>query len=179
VNGAGSGINTINARQSMNNEAGFRFTNNIIPYEAEFIPKYRDGLADFEGIAYKAGVTISGDTIDRMCQCYWSKSGVQYYGFDAAGRGDASGDPYVDQTLEKARFELDNEKRKSMFADLQRYLAAKAYAVHNPGGATSFSMAWPVIGNYNVFQGGPGGGTTRVQGTSWWVDDTQPPIKKT
>jgi ABC-type transport system substrate-binding protein len=168
-------------RQSMNNEAGLRFKNNLVPYEAEFIPKYRDGLADFEGVAYKAGVQISNDPIDRMCQCYWSKGGVQFYGFDAAGKGDASGDQYVDQTLVKGRTELDTEKRKSLFQDLQRYLAGKAYGLHGLGGATTFSLAWPVIGNYQVWLGAPGGGSgtsVRVPSTRWWIDDSQPPLKK-
>ena len=115
VSGAGSGVTTIDARQSMNSDAGLRFKNNLVPYETEFIPKYRDSLADFEGIAYKAGVTISNDPIDRLCQCYWSKGGVQFYGFDAAGRGDASGDPYVDQMLVKGRIETDTDKRKGIF----------------------------------------------------------------
>src|SRR5262249_29825710 len=141
--GAGAGITTIDARQSMNREAGLRFRNNVISYEAEFIPKYRDTLGDFEGIAYKAGITISGDPVDRMCQIYWSKSGAQFYGFDAAGKGDGSGDPFIDQTLEKARRELDAEKQKALLTELQRYLAPKAYALHGVGGATSFSMAWP------------------------------------
>src|SRR5581483_12164660 len=103
--GAGSGITTIDARQAMNAEAGIRCRDNVIAYETEFIPKYRDVLADFEGIAYKTGVTISGDPVDRMCQVYWSKSGSQFYGFDVNGKGDGSGDPYVDDTLVKARRE--------------------------------------------------------------------------
>ena len=67
-----------------------------------------------------AGVQISNDPIDRMCQAYWSKSGVQFYGFDADGKGDASGDPYVDQTLVKGRMETDAEKRKALFKELKR-----------------------------------------------------------
>ncbi len=181
VNGAGSGITTIDARQSMNGEIGIKFKNNVIPYEAEFIPKYRDGLADFEGVAYKAGVQISNDPIDRMCQAYWSKGGVQFYGFDVDGKGDASGDPYVDQTLVKGRIETDAEKRKALFKDLQRYLAAKAYGIHGLGGATTFSLAWPVIANYQVWNGAPGGGSgtnVRVPSMRWWIDDSQPPLKK-
>jgi peptide/nickel transport system substrate-binding protein len=176
--GAGSGITTIEARQSMNGDAGLKFKTNLIPYQTDFIPNYRDARGDFEGIAYKGGIEISGDIIDRMCQCYWSKSGVQFYGFDSAGRGDASGDPYVDSTLVKARTELDTEKRKALSQDLQRYLAAKAYGLHGLGGATRFSMAWPVIGNYLVWQGGSKT-NVRVQTTQWWMDDSQPPLKKT
>jgi peptide/nickel transport system substrate-binding protein len=181
ISGAGSGITTIEARQQMNGEAGLRFKNNLVPYETEFIPKYRDAQADFEGIAYKAGVTLSNDPIDRLAQCYWSKGGVQFYGFDASGRGDASGDPYVDQQIVKARLETDTPKRKAIFQDLQRHLAAKAYGLHGLGGSTNFTLAWPIIGNYMVWQGAPGGGSgtsTRVQSTRWWLDDAQPPLKR-
>jgi ABC-type transport system substrate-binding protein len=174
--GAGSGITTIDARQSMNGEAGIKFRDNVIAYETEFIPKYRDVLGDFEGVAYKTGVTISGDPVDRMCQVYWSKSGAQFYGFDVGGKGDGSGDPYVDETLVKARREMDANKVKTLLNDLQRYLAPKAYVLHGVGGATSFSMAWPAIGNYLVWQGGSGT-SVRAQSTRWWIDDTQPPIK--
>ena len=161
----------------MNAEAGFKFTDNVLPYETEFIPKYRDQIGDFAGVVYKAGITISGDPVDRMCQIYWSKSGAQFYGFDVNGKGDGSGDPFVDQTLVKARTEPDDEKRKALLIELQKYLAPKAYALHGLGGATSFSMAWPVIGNYNVWQGGSGT-SVRAQSTRWWVDDSQPPLKK-
>ena len=175
--GAGSGITTIDARQSMNSDAGFRFKTNLIPYQTDFIPNYRDAKGDFEGIAYKGGIEISGDIIDRMCQCYWSKSGVQFYGFDSAGKGDASGDPYVDQILVKARTELDPEKRKALSQELQRYLATKAYGLHGVGGATRFSMAWPAVSNYLVWQGGSKT-NVRVQSTQWWLDDSQAPLKK-
>ena len=174
--GAGSGITTIDARQNMNGEAGLKFRDNVIAYETEFIPKYRDSLADFEGIAYKTGVTISGDPVDRMCQVYWSKSGAQFYGFDVNGKGDASGDPFVDDTLVKARREMDANKVKTLLNDLQRYLAPKAYVLHGVGGATSFSMAWPAIGNYLVWQGGSGT-SVRAQSTRWWLDDSQAPLK--
>ncbi len=175
--GAGSGQTTIDARQAMNAEAGIKFTDNVIPYETEFIPKYRDQIGDFAGVIYKAGITISGDPVDRMCQIYWSKSGAQFYGFDAAGKADGSGDPFVDQTLVKARLEADDEKRKALLVELQKYLAPKAYALHGLGGATSFNMAWPVIGNYNVWQGGSGT-SVRAQSTRWWLDDSQAPLKK-
>jgi len=180
--GAGSGITTIEVRQSMNAEAGFKFKNNLVPYEAEFIPKYRDGQADFEGIAYKAGVQLSNDPIDRLCQAYWSKGGVQFYGFDVNGKGDGSGDPTVDQLMVRGRTELDTEKRKAIFQEAQRYLAGKAYGLHGLGGATTFTLPRPVIANYNVWQGAPGGGSgtsTRVPSTRWWIDDTKPPLKRT
>jgi hypothetical protein len=52
--------------------------------------------------------------------------------------------------------------RKSPMHDALRALAPKAYGIHGLGGATTFSAAWPAIGNYLVWQGS----STNASGTS-------------
>jgi ABC-type transport system substrate-binding protein len=168
----------VEVREGMNAEAGFKFTPNIIDYQTEFIPNYRDTKGEFEGVSYKSGPpATSSDPVGQHSFFYYSKAGVSFYGFDAAGKGDHSGDPHVDQTIEKAQQELDNEKRKSLMLDLDRYLAQKMYAINGLGGASGFSLVWPAVQNYRVWRGG-GSNTTRVENAYWWIDDTKAPLKK-
>ena len=73
--------------------------------------------------------------------------------------------------VEKARVEQDTEKRRSLVFELQRYLAKPVYTLPYPGLATGFLLAWPCIGNFQVFEGG------RLN-YKLWVDDTKPPFKQ-
>ena len=104
---------------------------------------------------------------------YSKAGGAGYLGFDAAGKGDGSGDPQVDAMLKRAQSELDTNKRRALVFDIQRYLAQKQYNITKPGGSTTFTVAWPVLANFNVYKG-----DRRTGNYHWWLDDTQPPIKK-
>src|SRR5262249_18602418 len=149
--------------------------NQTVDYNTEFQTVYRDSRGGFEGISYKAGPTpISGDPTGRLAYDYDSKAGSSFYGFDVGGKGDGSGDPYVDDGIRKAQGEFDATKRRGVVQDLQRYLAQKQYAIRWPGGSTSFSLAWPALRNFLAWQGGPSLATN----ARYWIDDTQAPLKK-
>jgi peptide/nickel transport system substrate-binding protein len=169
---AGAGDRGIEVRESMARDAGFRPQTNIIDYTTEYLPKYRDGQGKFEGWAYRSGVAAAMDAVAYYEWRFFSKGGVGFLGFDAAGKGDASGDPYVDDLIVRARSEVDTEKRRSMVFDLQRHLAKAMYCVLPAGTGTGFDIAWPVLGNFYVFQG-----DRRGDNYTWWIDDSQPPIK--
>src|SRR2546425_5312012 len=102
----------------------------------------------------------------------YSKGGVAFYGYDVANKGDISGDPTVDDLLLKARGEIDTEKRQALIYEVQRYLGGKQYSVRWAGGASSFSLAWPIIRNYRVNRGG------NPEQAWFWLDDKQPPTRK-
>jgi ABC-type transport system substrate-binding protein len=104
---------------------------------------------------------------------YTKGGGAGYLGFDAAGRGDGSGDPQVDAMIKKAQNELDPEKRKPTLNELQRYLAGKMYNVPKPGEASYFTMAWPAVRNFNTYRG-----DRRTDNYYQWLDETLPPFKK-
>ena len=55
--------------------------------------------------------------------------------------------------------------------ELQRYLAKPWYAASMPGMGTAFTVAWPVVGNFRVYQ------QARAN-YQWWVDDTKAPLAK-
>jgi peptide/nickel transport system substrate-binding protein len=166
----------VEVRQGFNSEIGIRFTPNIIDYQTEFIPRYRDSNGNFEGISYRSGPPpVSGDPVAQMHYWYHSKAGSSFMGFDAGGKGDRSGDPHVDQTIEKASQEPDSEKRRAMITELVRYLGGKMYSLHGIGGAATFNLAWPAIGNFGAYQGGSAN-TQRIYNTYWWLDNTKAPL---
>jgi len=168
----------VEVRQGFNTEAGFRFQNNPIDYQTEFIPKYRDSSGNFEGISYRLGPPApSADPVGQMHYWYHSKAGVSFFGFDAGGKGDSSGDPQVDTALTKAQQEFDLEKRKALIVDIVRYLGGKMYSIQGMGGSNVFGLAWPAVQNVNVWRGGAAN-NARIQNTYWWLDDTKPPLKK-
>jgi ABC-type transport system substrate-binding protein len=163
---------TIAVTEGFAAEAGFRPKANLIDYQKEYGPVIRDGKGKFDGWGY----TSSGPSGDDAVTYYswrFHKTGQVFLGHDAAGKGDGSGDPQVDGPIEAARREFDTNKRMAIIHDLQRYLAKAQYCVPIPGAADGFVLAWPVVGNYGVWEG-----DKRGENYSWWLDDTQPPLKR-
>ena len=156
----------------MAREVGFVPKTNLVDYVKDY-PKYRDGNGKFDGWAYIAGPTTSNDAVGNLVWRYTKGGGAGYLGFDANGKGDASGDPTVDAMLKKAQTELDVEKRRALVWDVQRYLAPKMYNVPKPGATTSLSLAWPALANFNVYRG-----DRRTPNYYWWIDDSKAPIKR-
>jgi ABC-type transport system substrate-binding protein len=156
----------------MAREAGFKFQTNILPFAGEYASRYRDSKGRFEGISYKFGPSGGGqDAIGQMT--YFNHStGGGYGGFDPKGVGDFSGDPYIDEQLNKAKGEVDVEKRKAIAFDIQRYSAKAAYQPRWPAAATGFEMTWPALRNYRVWDRDP------RPNYHFWLDETQPPEKK-
>jgi peptide/nickel transport system substrate-binding protein len=158
--------------EDMVRNIGVRPKTNLIDYVTEY-PNYRDKGGQYEGYSYIAGPTTADDATGMLVWRYSKAGGAGYLAFDAAGKGDRSGDPQVDSLLKKAQTELDIDKRKGILFDLQRYLAQKQYNVTKPGGADTFQMAWPVLGNFNVYRR-----DRRTPNYHWWIDDTKPPLKR-
>jgi peptide/nickel transport system substrate-binding protein len=157
--------------EGMSREAGFTFTKNIIQYQQEFIPQYRDSRGNFDGISYRLGPAApSPDPAARLLYNYYS-GGDGFYGFDAVGKGDFSGDPFLDREILKARGELDDNRRKAIVHDLQRYLGKARYAMRWPGGANRLLLASPAVKNFNVFKGG-GAPLTVSSYPHYWLDES-------
>jgi ABC-type transport system substrate-binding protein len=155
-------------------EAGFKVSVNLVDYASEYIPRFRDGAGKFEGWSYTVGSPDSEDPMALTTLIVYSKAAASLFaGFDAAGRGDGSGDTAVDSLVERSRAELDVDKRRGVAHELQRYLAKAMYYTPFPGSSTSLTMAWPVLGNYGTYHGSNHGPTYH-----WWIDETQPPLRK-
>ncbi len=153
--------------------AGFRLTPNLIDYQTNYVPNYRDASGRFAGNAYRAlGASPVTAAVGQMLD--YRSGAFRWYGFDVGGKGDFSGDPYVDQTVDKALREFDEKKRLQLVHELERYLAKKQYALRHPGGASSFDLAWPAVKNFNAFRSS--GQELRVRATTWWLDPTLAPL---
>ncbi len=162
----------IEVLENMAREIGFNPTPNIVDYQTEFIPNYRNAQGQHEGWTYKQGPRPSQDPLHRTEFDYHSKAGSNFLGFDVTGKGDGSGDPEVDRMLESARSILDDEGRREVLHQVESYLSQKQYTVKWPGGTSGFYLAWPALKNFMVSQPE----TWTMYPASWWVDQTQAPF---
>jgi hypothetical protein len=71
--------------------------------------------------------------------------------------------------IEAGRIEPDDQKRRNLVFELQRYLAGKMYVMHPPGATSNFLLAWPALANFNYWRG------TRIN-ERLWIDQTKPPF---
>jgi peptide/nickel transport system substrate-binding protein len=133
-----------------------------IDYAKDYIPNYRDGRGQFEGWAYKSssgGPPSGGEAIGSLTTHYWAQSAL-YHGFE---------DQKVQDMIEAGRIEPDDQKRRNLVFELQRYLAGKMYVMHPPGATSNFLLAWPALANFNYWRG------TRIN-ERLWIDQTKPPF---
>jgi len=72
--------------------------------------------------------------------------------------------------FEKGRVEHDDNKRKAIVNDIQKYLGKAMYSIPAPGRAASLTAAWPVLANWRVWQ-------TARPNYKLWIDDTKAPVK--
>ena len=162
---------------SFNREIGIKPTSEPIDYNLRYLPDFVTKRGQHEGVVFTLGAVTSPDPVDFFVWRYYSKAGSTSGAvFGDIGSGDGAGDPKVDDMIEKAKAEFDSKKQAVILADLQKYLGGMQYAISSPGLGTSFSLAWPAVRNYLAFQG-----DSRAIGSfyyTWWLDDTQAPIKK-
>jgi len=157
-------------------QAGFKAEKNIISYTDYGSAKYRDAKGQFEGVTYRRGPQpVSLDAAGWLSYHFHSQ-GDAFLGFDAAGKGDYSGDPALDSQIDKVIGELDDKKRLALTNEIQRYVAGKMYSVRWAGGASSFSLAWPAVQNFLAFRGGGVFGVPPFN-VNEWLDPTQAPLK--
>jgi peptide/nickel transport system substrate-binding protein len=162
----------IEVLENMARDVGFKPTPNVIDYQTEFIPNYRDKQGQFEGWTYKQGPRPSQDPLHRTEFDYYSKGGSNFAGFDVTGKGDGSGDPEVDRMLLSARAVLDDDERRNILHQVEDYLSAKQYQVKWPGGTSGFYLAWPSLQNFQVIRAE----TTTMYPPTWWLDQTKAPF---
>jgi peptide/nickel transport system substrate-binding protein len=149
-----------------------------IDYAKDYIPNFRDGKGQYDGWAYMTSSAIidGGHPVGGLAAIYWSKGGdPAFRGFSLTGRNDLSGDPQLDQLIEKARLELDTDRQQALVFDIQRYLAKAVYNFPETGGAENYTVAWPCVRNFNVYQKPAFANTW--QNYRLWIDETQPPFR--
>ena len=143
-------------------------------YTKDYIPNLRDANGRFEGLGMHS---VTGSTPQRIAPesdlsaQFWSKGGVTFHGFG----NNAQGDPALDAIIVKARAEFDTKKRTALIHDAQKYLGKAQWALSQPGGGSTFNLAWPAVGNYFAWTNhtwGPAAYWTYKM----WLDRTKAPF---
>ncbi len=164
----------VQVMESFGADIGIKYKDNVVDYTTFYIPTVRDSNGKFDGMGFRAGGASAAEAAVVLSGRYHSKFGAQAFaGFDAAGKGDASGDPALDALIGKLRTEADTEKRRALVFDAQRQIAKSMWDIPFPGIADAFYLTWPIIGNFMAFQG-----DRREKPTTWWLDETKPPVGK-
>jgi ABC-type transport system substrate-binding protein len=159
-------------------EIGFKFDKKIWGYTTDWNPNIRDSRGFFEGIAYRL-TPIPAEPGDALYAQY-NKAGSFYYGYDDQGRGVSSssgpfnGDATCEDLTQKIRSEFDTAKRVAYGNELVKYLGKQQYFFRAIGSASGFNVAWPAVRNFAVFNGLSWGYLWK----QYWIDETQPPIKR-
>ncbi|HWO73336.1 MAG TPA: ABC transporter substrate-binding protein, partial [Dehalococcoidia bacterium] len=143
-------------------------------YTKDYIPNLRDANGRFEGLGMHS---VTGTTPQRispesdLAAQFWPKGGVTFHGFGA----NAQGDPALSAIIEKARQEFDDNARRKLIHDAQKYLGKAQWALSQPGGAGTFNLVWPAVGNYFAW-------SNHTWGPAWswtyrlWLDQTKAPF---
>jgi len=155
-------------------EAGFKFNRVSMNYQTEFIGRIRDAKGNFDGLAWKLLTpSTPPDGIEAMVAYFSKGGGATFQGIDPSGKGTFDGDPYIEDLIQKARGELDQNKAHGYVHEIQRHVAGKGYMWRTPGGATGVDVAWPAVRNLNVYQ------NEYRSHFSEWLDTSLAPLKKT
>jgi ABC-type transport system substrate-binding protein len=158
-------------------EIGFRYTDNIVGYNTGYQPQYRDASGNFDGETHRSVLGGATDAVELLLSGFSTAGGSTFVGLDVNGRGDFSGDPYIDSQLKAARAEVDIAKRRSTVHELQRYLGKQQYLLRYPGAATGLLIDWPGVKNHRVWRG-PNFSFWGM-GHHVWLDNTLPPFNRT
>jgi ABC-type transport system substrate-binding protein len=162
----------IEIMEGMAADAGFRPRANVVQYQNDLIPNYQNVQGEFEGIAWMLRPQSSSDPIDKLAENLFSKSGPNFIGFDTAGKGDHTGDTFVDDQIRKSRVERDTVKRKQLMTDLQKYLGDQMYLIRPVAGASGFELAWPALRNFLYYRGA----RRSEEWSYFWLDSTLKPL---
>jgi ABC-type transport system substrate-binding protein len=99
-----------------------------------------------------------------------------FFVFNSNGGYYFGGDTTLDDLTAKARQEFDDEARKDLIFEVQKYDAKMMYN-EKIGIAGTFALHWPALRNLGVWQGGTNWlGITTPSNLRAWLDTTKPPF---
>jgi ABC-type transport system substrate-binding protein len=139
----------------------FKSQRKVLDFSSVWNITFRNNRGEFSGASFILDINELDPVVDLFG--HYHPSGSKFFGSDATMNG----------MLEKMVGEFDNDKRKAMVHDFERYEGGKNFQPL-PGGATTFRITWPALRNKFVWQGDSQG---RYLSTLW-LDQTKPPFKK-
>ncbi len=171
----------------MLNDGGMRTKQGAQEYQNDWLPNYHfiytksqpghDASKGFSGMAYRAPTFYA--TLAQSLFTNQHKDGSRFEGCTPDGKNPDQGDPQLNSLIEGLRNEFDLNAARSKALDIARFMADKAYFIQGvPFGALSFSLPWPVIGNYGAFRSWTTTPSIPESVLHWWIDTSKPPIAK-
>jgi peptide/nickel transport system substrate-binding protein len=157
-------------------EAGMKLNFQNVANPTPWRPNYYYAKGNWDGMGF---VTIRGSGDSGVAfNSYYHPTGGIFPGFDPDGRSTYAGDPFVTDIIEKMNREFDQQKRYALAYEFQRYDAKKQYFPSFPGGASGFTLAWPCLQNFQVFNQVEDSAGSNEDEAQFWIDETQAPFKK-
>ncbi len=137
----------------------FKVTRQAHNFIADFTPHYQASHGNFDGIAHYF-LFLPGDPTAYV-----------YGTLNSGGSLFSMNDSTIQGMIDQALREFDNDKRKSLMHDVERYEGGKQFQPRL-GGGTGFTTSWPVVRNWGVFE------NTIQDYRTLFLDPDQPPLKK-
>jgi ABC-type transport system substrate-binding protein len=152
-------------------EAGFKVAAKLYQYPT-FLGIYRNPnkpQGDWSGIAYTG--RYSPFEPSQFLRGYFSPASNRWIGASPTGPWPSkTGDPTMNDLLDKLFKEFEEKKRLEYFHEFQRYHAKMNYLPLYPGGATYPVLSWPAYQNELVYRGD----LVSINVYNW-IDKTKPP----
>ena len=148
----------------LENSGLFTLNRRTYNFLQEYFPQFQQGRGEFTGVGHYIANQQRDPTV--YLYAFYHSSGGQYI------VGDETMDDLINQSLR----EFDNEKRRMLTWDIQRYEGEKQF-FPRIGGATGITTVWPAIRNALVFRGGVGRGTLAGgSSANVFLDPSNPPL---
>jgi peptide/nickel transport system substrate-binding protein len=154
-------------------------------YSSDWLPNYYYGYLSKEYAAGKAkgfngflyGLERGYPTVAAQMAATVHKDGERFHGLTPDGQNPHLGDPQVNALVEKMKTEFDLGRQQGLAHDLIKYMAERAYNVPASYARLNFTLDWPVIRNLGVYRTYNSPNPVVERYLSWWLDETQPPLK--
>ncbi|HEX5140853.1 MAG TPA: ABC transporter substrate-binding protein [Dehalococcoidia bacterium] len=145
----------------------FQMNRKLIQYQTEWnTEQYRFSKGKFNGATWGPD-TASVDPTSAV-----------FFLFNSAGGYFQGGDAQIDDLTNKARREFDDNKRRDLVHEVQRYNGGKFFN-NKIGQGSRFALSWPVVQNIAVYRGGTNWlCVTTPSNLRAWIDPEQAPLKK-
>ncbi len=131
---------------------------------AEYQTEYVRSAGQVDGIVHFFDYPTPDPTASMLAR--YHSSGASFNGNDQT----------IEDLMTKAKGEFNDEKRKALLHELQRYDGGKNF-FPRIGGGDVLSLSWPAVRNKFVHVGGTGRGSYRQFLTPWiWLDQTKAPF---
>jgi ABC-type transport system substrate-binding protein len=145
-------------------------------YDNYFLSYVKPDGKGFNGLILRTGRGFPTAALQYQGQVHGG--GSVHHGSTPTGLNAKDGDPKVNALIEKMRQEFDFGAQQAISHEIIKYYTQQAYTIARPTISIPYTLVWPVIGNYKVWEAWSN--TSNVeQAMNWWIDDTKKPLAKT